>query len=590
MNRLGLALLLLIAVPMRAGAQTFVAVANPELAAHVAFALGASWVDVDDDGDLDLYVVTGFSVNNDNVLYRNDAGTLVRVTGVPLVQDAADSPCSAWGDYDNDGIVDAFVSNLVAQGGMLFHGTGGGAFALDTGAGLTSSALKGTGCAWGDYDNDGALDLVVSALFGQGNITTANRLFHNQKDGTFVEVLTGPHVTTTDSHHHPTWADYDGDGDLDLFFATGPVGSTDTDRMYKNLLVETGAATFESITTAPIATEARDSQQLSWIDYDNDGDLDLYAVNYTSVPNQLYRNDGGGTFTKILVGTIVTDTGANHGVVWGDFDNDGDLDAYVARDNVQSNRYYQNDGAGTFTRINTGAHVTEARSNYGAAAGDFDGDGDLDLFAPTARSEGPSLLFRNDLAGGNHWLVLRLRGTIANRSAIGAKVRVRATIGGAPRWQMREIRTATCYGGQDALETHFGLGDAALVDSVRVEWPGGTVDVWTGLAPDSRHELVEGATVVGVEPSEPSGFGLRITPNPSRAGVRLALRLTEAGPVSLTIVDVRGRIALARDLGVRQAGDHFESIAAGALGAPGVYIALVRAGSRTGARRFVQLR
>jgi hypothetical protein len=589
MNRLAFGLLLTL-LPTTAGAQPFVAVANPELAAHVAFALGASWVDVDDDGDLDLYVAVGFSANNDNVLYRNDSGALVRVTGVPVVQDAADSPCSAWGDYDNDGIVDAFVSNLVAQGGMLYRGTGGGALALETGAGVTSATLKGTGCAWGDYDNDGALDLVVSALFGQGNITTANRLFHNRKDGTFAEVVTGPQVTTTDTHHHPTWADYAGDGDLDLFFATGPIGSTDTDRMYRNLLIETGAATFEAITTAPIATDARDSQQLSWIDYDNDGDLDLYAVNYTSVPNQLYRNDGGGAFTKILVGTIVTDTGANHGVVWGDFDNDGDLDAYVARDNTQSNRYYQNDGGGTFTRISTGPHVTELRSNYGAAAGDFDGDGDLDLFAPTARSEGPSLLFRNDQASGNHWLVLRLRGTIANRSAIGAKVRVRATIGGAPRWQMREIRTGTCYGGQDALEAHFGLGDAAAVDSVKVEWPGGTVDVWTNLARDARHELVEGATVVGVGSQGPSGLGIDLFPNPSRGGVRLSLRLPRAGAVTLTVVDVRGRIALARDLGLRPAGASFEAISHGELDTPGVYVALVRAGGRTVARRFVHLR
>ena len=100
-------------------------------------------------------------------------------------------------------------------------------------------------------------------------------------------------------------ADYDGDGDLDLFFATGPVGSTDTDRMYRNLQVESGTATFEPITTSPIATDARDSQQLSWVDYDDDGDLDLYAVNYTSLGNQLYRNDGGGAFTKITTGTIV---------------------------------------------------------------------------------------------------------------------------------------------------------------------------------------------------------------------------------------------------------------------------------------------
>ncbi len=279
-------------------AQPFTPVASPAIAGHVSFSTGATWVDFDGDGDLDLYVTTGFAADINNVLYRNDAGSFVRVTGVPLVLDNSDSACSTWADYDNDGDVDCFVSNLVSAGGMLFQGTGGGALALNTTAGIGGSGLKGTGCAWGDYDNDGHVDLIVAALFGQGGIVTGNRLFHNDGDGTFTEVTTGPQVTTTDSHHHPTWADYDGDGDLDLFFGTGAVGSTRLDRMYKNQLVETGSADFTAITTGIFATDPRDSQVLSWVDYDDDGDLDMYAVNYSSVPNQLYRNDGA-SFTKI---------------------------------------------------------------------------------------------------------------------------------------------------------------------------------------------------------------------------------------------------------------------------------------------------
>src|SRR6185503_5866321 len=104
--------------------------------------------------------------------------------------------------------------------------------------------------------------------------------------------------------------------------------------------------------------------------------------------------------------------GCSHGATWGDFDNDGDLDLYVATDLSQSNRYYRNENDGTFTRITTGAFVTEARYNYGVAAGDYDQDGDLDLFSPTARSEGASVLYRNDTANGNHWVVLRLQGTV----------------------------------------------------------------------------------------------------------------------------------------------------------------------------------
>jgi hypothetical protein len=490
----GLSALLLAAAAAPATAQTFTSVGAAVFGAHVSFSTGAAWVDFDNDGDHDLYVVTGFGTNRNNVLYRNEAGTFVVVPGVPLVLDNADTACSAWADYDNDGDLDVFVSNLATGDGRLYTASAPGVLAANLAAGLPAS-LKGVGCAWADYDNDGFVDLVIAALFGQGGITTANRLFHNDGDGTFTEVTTGPVVTTTGTFHHPTWADYDGDGDQDLFFATGSIsGGTNVDRMYRNQLAESGSATFVAITTAPIATDLRSSQTLQWIDYDNDGDLDMFAINYNTVPCQLYRNDGAGAFTKIVSGALVTDLGIVHGGTWGDFDNDGDLDVFLATDLGQSNRYYRNDGGSTFTRILTGGFVTEARSNYGAASADYDGDGDLDLFVPTARTEGASVLWRNDLAAGPHWLRVVPVGTLSNHTAIGARVRVLATIGGAPRWQTRVLQTGTGYGGHDALELHFGLGDAVTVDSLVVNWPSGLLTRHGPYAPDQRIVVTEDAT------------------------------------------------------------------------------------------------
>jgi enediyne biosynthesis protein E4 len=577
-----------LSIAAAARAQTFTPIASSAIAAHVAFSTGATWIDFDGDGDLDVFVVTGFSANNANVLYRNDGGSFVSVTGVPLVQDFAESVCSTWADADNDGDVDAFVSNLVDQGGMFYRGQGAGDLALDTASGLGGSGQKGTGAAWGDYDNDGWLDLVVAALYGQGGIATGNRLFHNDGNGTFTEITTGPEVTTLDTHHHPTWSDYDGDGDLDLFFATGPVGSTDRDRLYRNRLKETGTATFEAITTGTIATDFRDSQVLSWVDYDDDGDLDLYAVNYTSVPNQLYRNDGG-VFTRILTGAIVTDAGAAHGVVWGDFDNDGDQDAYVVRDLQQSNRYYRNDGAGTFTSITSGGFVNEGLSNYGAAAGDFDADGDLDLFVPTARSEAASVLYRNDLANGNHWLIVVPRGSFSNRSGVGAKVRVRATIGGVPRWQMREIKAGTSYGGHDALEAHFGLGDAAIADSVRVEWPSGLADAVTGVSANARRAVVEGETLAGVADQKATLADLEVTPHPFTRQSRLTFRLARTEAVTLEAFDAAGRRIDTIEGGVFPAGKHSMAIGRLALPRPGVYLLRLRAGGASVPRRIVRV-
>jgi enediyne biosynthesis protein E4 len=473
-------------------AQTFTLANSPDITASVGFPFGATWVDFDEDGDLDLYVVKGFDANPNNILYRNDAGVFVAVTGMPLVTDQADTPCSAWADFDNDGHVDVFVSNLGVSNGTLYAGHGGGTYAPVTGA--LPAVLKGAGCAWGDYDNDGRVDLVVASIYGQLGMNTPSRLFHNDGIGVFSEVTTGPIATTLDSHHFPIWSDFDGDGDLDLFFATGPVGSLDTDRMYRNRLAETGFATFEPITSGLFATDPRDSQTLQWIDFDNDGDFDFFAVNYTSVPCQLYRNDGGGSWTRLTSGSLVTDLGHAHGAVWGDFDNDGDLDVYVVTDLSESNRYYRNDGGDAFTRITAGAFVNEARSNYGAAAGDYDGDGDLDLFVPTARSEGPSALYRNDTGNGNHWLEVSLQGVASNRSGIGAKVRVKAVIAGAPRWQLREVRSGTSYGGHDALDVHVGLGAAAIVDSLVIEWPSGIRQVLMQVAVDRRMAIAEDVT------------------------------------------------------------------------------------------------
>lgn len=575
-----------------ATAQTFTPVSNPDLAAHVSFSLGASWVDVDGDDDLDLYVVTGFSGNNANVLYRNDAGTLVRVTSGPLVQDGADTACSTWADVDNDGDLDAYVSNLGSQGGMFFRGLGNGAFTLATPSVLTDPALKGTGCAFGDYDNDGHADLVVAALFGAAGIATGNRLFHNNGDGSFSEVTSGPVVTTTDSHHHPTWSDFDGDGDLDLFFGTGGAGGIKTDRFYRNQWAETGTATFTPITTAPLATDLRDSQQIVWVDYDNDGDLDMFAVNYSTVPNQLYRNDGG-TFVKLTTaaGPIVAEIAAHHGAVWGDFDNDGDQDCFVVTDLGNFDKFYRNQGNGTFVKVSTGTIVTQALSAYGVTAGDYDRDGDLDLFVPTARSEGPSQLFRNDLATGAHWVRVRCEGTLANRSALGAKVRLRAVIGGQPRWQMREILASGSYGGQSALEAHFGLGDATLVDTLRVEWPGGGVEELTNLPVDRRLDLVQGHATLASPPSPGSrGLALALTPNPSRAQASAVMSLGVACEAELSVLDLSGRNVIEPRREWLPAGQHRWPLALPAARPAGVYLVRVRSGAHVVTRRWAVLR
>jgi hypothetical protein len=479
--------------------------ASPVLADASSGYSGASWVDVDNDGKLDLYV-------NNNFLYKgNGAGGFTKVAaGISSSIALALGNGNSWADYDNDGDLDVYVASANSA---LYRNNGSGAFTLVNQTPMSQIALnRGWAAAWADLDNDGDLDLVVTHPAGfvppTGNPTT-NHLFLN--DGppnyTFTRVTTGPIVTGFSSYTVGTWSDYDNDGDMDYFIGAGPAnGTTQPDFLYRNLLFETGIPNnFEFITEAPIATDQQDGQVWNWIDYDNDGDLDVYVTNYgapTGLANRLYRNDGG-TFTSVATGAIVTDADISLGSVWGDFDNDGDLDCYVTNDQ-QPGRYYANNGDGTFTSLVNA--LTNGPPHRGATAGDYDNDGDLDLYADGLT--GNRSLFRNDTVNGNHWLKLRLEGVVSNRSAVGAKVRATAQIGGHTVTQLREVSTQNSFNGQNSLIVHFGLGDAATIDRVVIEWPSRIVQTLRNVSANQLLAVREESTT----PPVPDGAAIPGTP------------------------------------------------------------------------------
>ncbi len=453
---------------------------------------GASWVDVDNDGDLDLFV-------NNNKLYRNDGGgaftSLVTTLGT-------DQPISAsiigngnsWADYDNDGDLDCFIASATS---FLYRNDGGGVFTKIT-AGVIGDGASNPGwaCAWADYNNDGYVDLAITHPANFVPVTpTPNHLLLNNgpPDFTFTKVTSGPIVTGLAAYTVGSWSDFDQDGDMDYFIGAGPaVGTTTPDYLYRNMLAETDTPYFERITTGVIATDAQDGQIWNWVDYDNDGDFDAYLTNYwgglpSGMPNRLYRNDGG-TFTRISTGSIVTDAGFSLSSVWADYDNDGDQDCYVGNDSNQPGRYYRNNGNGTFTTLTT--PMSSALTHRGASAGDYDNDGDLDL---VVMSPGvPQSLYRNDTPAGNHWLKIRCVGTVSNRAAIGTRVRVKATIGGIATWQLREVSSQNTFNGHNSLELHVGLGDAIVADSIVFEWPLGMKEVLTNISTDQFLSITEG--------------------------------------------------------------------------------------------------
>ena len=546
---------------------------------------GASWIDFNNDDLLDLFI-------NNRTLLRNEGnGTFQQVfTDIGATQALVTGNGNTWADYDNDGDLDVYVCSLQS---LLYRNEGEETFTQitdgDIGEGM---ANRGWSCAWADFDNDGDVDLAITHPAGFVGPATTNHLFTN--DGppnySFTRVTSGAIVTGQAAYTVGTWSDFDLDGDMDYFVGAGPAnGSTARDFLYQNQLTETGTATFARINDGVIATDLQDGQVWNWIDYDNDGDLDAYLTNWGGpaggIANRLYRNDDG-TFNRVTTGAIVQDSDISLSSVWADFDNDGDLDCYVANDQSQPDRYYQNNGAGSFTRVDTMA-VAESRTRRGATAGDYDNDGDLDLLAV-----GPGNgigLYRNDLAGNNHWLKIKTIGTTSNRSGIGAKVRVKATIGGAVVRQIREVLSQNTFNGQNSLDVHVGLGDAAIVDSLTIEWPSGMVDRYANVAADQFLEAVEGGTIMPVageaEAALPQALLLRANyPNPFRTTTTIPYDVPEPASVTLSVFDLLGRQVATLVDAPKPPGTHTALFDATRL-PPGVYAYRLRVGAQQQTRR-----
>jgi ASPIC and UnbV/FG-GAP-like repeat len=475
---------------------SFTKVTRGEIVSAEAMFWHGSWGDYDNDGWLDLFVGSEYSSER-NYLFHNDRdGTFTLVDDAAMPKIPSNQHGSAWGDYDNDGHLDLIVTagNPEIAHSMLYRNNGDGTFSW-TNNGISSDSLvyanPGVHApSWGDYDNDGLLDLFIGAH------DVFNRLFHNDGGGSFTRIL--DHVLVNDESSGPAsqgraWVDYDDDGDLDLYVSNLFVlrSRRFTSVLYRN----DGDGQFTRDIDSGLSRFQESTFGSCWADYDNDGLADLFLTNRQR--NSLYHNDGDGTFTRISSSRVVKDTIPSSAIfgtcAWGDYDNDGFIDLYVTTLDFNfptrpmlGSFLYHNDGDGGFTRVTEGPVATE-RTTGASGAGwvDYDNDGFLDLFvAQGAHAPNPqtNLLYHNE-GNNNGWLNVKLVGTISNRSAIGAKVRVNAFYRGASRWQVREISGGDGNGNQQSLNAEFGLGDATTIDTVRVEWPSGIVQELHDVAP-----------------------------------------------------------------------------------------------------------
>jgi enediyne biosynthesis protein E4 len=515
-------------------AQTLTRILTSPIANTPGDSRSINWIDVNQDGWIDCFISNGPSGGQNNSLYINDGtGDFTAVTTDTIVRDNKPSDGATFADLDNDGDLDAFVVNWYNINNLLYTNNGSGTFTQAITGNIVTDGGYSETASWGDYDNDGFTDLYVTNSAG----LKRNFLYHNNGDGTFTKITSGTLVTDQFDSRSVNWSDIDSDGDLDLFV-------TNETNQNENIYRNDGAGVFTRLTGGALLTDGRNTMSSSWADYDNDGDMDVFLANDGS-SNGLFRNDGSFNFTKIISDTVSNTAAHSFSSAWSDIDNDGDLDLFVTNafstSALQVNFLYLNNGIGSFSRVNNTAPATDSSWSYGCAFGDYDNDGFEDLAVATVRFNSvdyPDLLYHND-GNANHWITIQLVGAATNRAAIGTKIRVKAVINGNPVWQMREISAQTSYCGQNDLRAHFGLGDATIIDSIKVEWPVGTVEAFANISANQFITITQGSSAI--EENEFDGF-ISVFPNPAHTQLQIKSGTKINDNLSYEITDLKGAV------------------------------------------------
>lgn len=492
---------------------------------------GCAFLDYDNDGDLDIYLVNGAPLPGypvakapKNVLYQNQGeGTFRDVTIPAGVGDASYGIGCAVADYDNDGFVDIYLTNFGPN--VLFHNNGDGTFSDVTGTAKVGDDKWGASAAFLDYDNDGDLDLYVVNYV---NFTIANHIkcgqgsrgiraychpdvydgvadvfYRNNGDGTFTD------VTEKSGIYNPSGkglgvvcGDIDNDGDQDIYVANDKTPNflfrNNSDGTFSEMGLLAGVGYNEDgVGEAGMGVDLGD--------YDGDGYLDIFVTNFSNETNTLYQNQRSGFFSDM---TYVSGLGVSSllslgfGTNFFDFDLDGDLDIYVTnghvldnvelfKDNItyaQPDQLFGNNGQGFFTDVSDklGRDFQIAKVGRGAAFGDYDNDGDIDVLI--SNNNQTANLFRNDSGNHNNWLKIKTVGTKSNRDGIGARVKV---VSGS-LVQIEEVRSAGSYLSANDLRLTFGLEKLNKIDSVEIRWPSGLTESYRDLPVNQLLILQEG--------------------------------------------------------------------------------------------------
>jgi hypothetical protein len=495
---------------------------------------GAGFIDFDRDGDLDLLIASGSTVAR----YRAGGDPMVRLWEnrdgefVDVTQEAG-LTARGWGmgvcvaDYDNDGWSDFYVTAYGPN--RLFRNVGGERFEETSAPAGVDDPRWGTNCAFGDYDRDGDVDLYVANYLEFDERVIPRRgesdacrymgmdvfcgplslggepdaLYRNEGDGTFVDVTVDAGVEEPGHYGFGVvFSDFDDDGWPDIYVANDSVPNLLFRNDRDGTFSESGLI---SGTALSLAGYAQAGMGIGVGDYDGNGLFDIFVTNFAQDTNTLYQNLGDMLFLDVTAVTGVARASRAY-LGWGaglvDLDNDGWEDVFVANGHVypeigsldagseylQRKEVYRNLGDGRFEEVapDLGGDLGVGSSARGAAFGDYDNDGDIDVLVVNMNA--PPSLYRNEGGNTSHWIGFRLEGVTSNRDAIGARIEIDA--GG--RTRVGEVRSGGSYLSQNDLRVHFGLGELESVEEIRVRWPNGNTEAYPATATDRYLTLREG--------------------------------------------------------------------------------------------------
>jgi len=480
---------------LNTNAQQFSRVTTGDIVNTPSGSRSCNFIDINNDDFLDILITNGTTGGENNMLYINNNGESFSLLSDTITNDNSPSDGAACADYDNDGNTDIFIVNWYNINNLLYNNTGNVSFTkIDTGLIVNGGGYSET-AAWGDADNDGFVDLYISNSAGNKK----NILYRNTGTGYFEKIIDISPATDSYFSRSVNWIDYDNDGDQDLFVSNE---NNQNNNLYRN----DGNFEFTKLIGINIVSDNYNSISSSWADYDNDGDFDLFISNYQQ-HNQLFRNDNNDTFTEIS-GPWNTDIGCSFGSTFGDYDNDGDLDIFITNaycSDDLNNYLYRNDGNDNFSKVEDEFPATDLGNSFGCAWGDYDNNGFLDLVVANWQNETQNNYLYKNNGNANNWCKIKLEGLITNKSAIGTKVKCKATIDGNSVWQTRELSSQSGYCSQNSLVVHFGLGDASTIDSIQILWNSGAIQNLSDIEINQFITVVEDISSILVGEIEVSG-------------------------------------------------------------------------------------